>query len=122
MESFDRKKGFLSKEFLLSNAVYFVVIAFIITMSIVSDRFLTGKNIINLLTQSTVLMALSIGMALTMLTQGIDMSMGSLLFLFPKAWMPSSAFPTMRKPSFPPSTIAWRPAFPTSQWDACPLI
>ena len=27
MESFDRKKGFLSKEFLLSNAVYFVVIA-----------------------------------------------------------------------------------------------
>lgn len=81
MESFDRKKGFLSKEFLLSNAVYFVVIAFIITMSIVSDRFLAGKNIINLLTQSTVLMALSIGMALTMLTQGIDMSMGSLLFL-----------------------------------------
>ena len=81
MEGYRRRKSIFSKEFLLSNIIYVIVILFIIVMALVSDRFLTGKNMINILTQSTVLMALCIGMALTMITQGIDMSMGSLLFL-----------------------------------------
>ena len=81
MEGLKQKKRFLSGEFLLSNAIYIAVIIFIVTMSLISDRFLTQKNIVNLLAQSTVLMALAVGMALTMLTQGIDMSLGSCLFL-----------------------------------------
>ena len=76
-----RKSTFSARRFFLSNIIYIVAIIFIVAMSLVSDRFFTGKNIINLFTQSTVLMALSIGMALTMLTKGIDMSLGSLLFL-----------------------------------------
>lgn len=68
-------------EFILPNLVYFAVIIFIFVMSFISDRFLTQKNIVNLFSQSTVLMALAVGMSLTMLTQGIDMSLGSLLFL-----------------------------------------
>lgn len=75
------RKRFLNSYTLLSNVIYIAAILFIIVMSLISDRFLTGKNIANLFTQSTVLMALSTGMALTMLTQGIDMSMGALLFL-----------------------------------------
>lgn len=74
-------KTFSFRTFLLSNIIYIAAIIFVAIMSFVSDRFLTGKNIINLFTQSTVLMALSTGMALTMITQGIDMSLGSLLFL-----------------------------------------
>jgi len=81
VEGLNRKKGFFSREFLLSNIIYIAALAFILTMSLVNDRFLTGRNIINLFTQSTVLMALSIGMALAMITRGIDMSLGSLLFL-----------------------------------------
>ena len=80
MERLPRRRVF-SREFMLSNAIYFVAVAFILVMSFVSDRFLTGKNIVNLFAQSTVLMALCVGMALTMLTRGIDMSLGSLLFL-----------------------------------------
>lgn len=81
MDTSKRNVCFFSKEFLLSNSIYIVAVVFIVIMSFVSDRFLTGKNIINLLAQSAVMMALSTGMALTMLTRGIDMSMGSLLFL-----------------------------------------
>lgn len=76
-----RRKRFFTFELLLSNVIYIAVVFFIIAMSIISDRFLTLKNIANLFTQSAVLMALSTGMALTMLTQGIDMSLGALLFL-----------------------------------------
>lgn len=81
MQGYGRGRKFFSKEFLLSNIIYIAAIAFILVMSLISDRFLTRNNIINLFTQSTVLMSLCIGMALTMLTRGIDMSLGSLLFL-----------------------------------------
>ena len=77
----NHRRRVLSKEFLLSNAIYFAVVAFIVIMSLTSEKFLTSKNVINLFKQSAVLMSLTIGMALTMLTQGIDMSLGSLLFL-----------------------------------------
>lgn len=81
MEGYQGKKKISAKGFLLSNVIYIVMILFVITMSLVSDSFLTSKNIVNLFKQSTVLMALSTGMAMTMITQGIDMSMGSVLFL-----------------------------------------
>lgn len=74
-------KHYASKEFWLSNAIYFAAVIFIVVMSLISDRFLTPKNIINLFTQSAMLMILSVGMSLAMITKGIDMSIGALMFL-----------------------------------------
>ena len=74
-------KRFITKEFWLSNAVYFVAAVFVVVMSLLSDRFLTQKNIINLFTQSAMLMILSMGMSLAMITKGIDMSIGAVMFL-----------------------------------------
>lgn len=68
-------------EFLLNYGIYLAVILFVIVMAFVSDNFLKTRNIINIFTQSSVLMILCIGMSLTMLTKGIDMSVGAVMFL-----------------------------------------
>jgi ribose transport system permease protein len=68
-------------EFLLNYGIYVAVCIFVIIMSIVSDKFLTTRNIVNIFTQSSVLMIVCIGMSLTMLTKGIDMSVGAVMFL-----------------------------------------
>jgi len=81
MEKRTDMKKFLSREFWLKNSIYVAVIIFIIIMSLTNNKFLVPKNIINIFTQSSVLMILSIGMTLTLITKGIDMSVGSVMFL-----------------------------------------
>jgi ribose/xylose/arabinose/galactoside ABC-type transport system permease subunit len=50
-------------------------------LSLLSDRFLTGANQINILRQATVSGIVAIGMTLVILTAGIDLSVGSILAL-----------------------------------------
>ena len=71
----------LNKDFWFKYAIYIASVLFIIIMSLTNERFLVKTNIINIFTQSSVLMILSIGMTLTLITKGIDMSVGSVLFL-----------------------------------------
>jgi len=56
----------------------FVLLIFIIIMTILSPRFLTWANIRNLLIQSTVLASLALGSTFVIITGGIDISVGSI--------------------------------------------
>ncbi|MDA3938838.1 MAG: ribose ABC transporter permease [Spirochaetia bacterium] len=61
-----------------------LIIAFfimIITISFLSDRFLTLPNILNILRQSSINGIIAVGMTMVILTAGIDLSVGSILGL-----------------------------------------
>jgi ribose transport system permease protein len=67
------------------NQGVFVVIALLILLLIfgafISDRFRTTNNFLNILEQSTGLALVSLGQTLTILTGGIDLSVGSMISL-----------------------------------------
>lgn len=50
-----------------------------IALTVLSDRFLTGENIWNVMRQISVNTVISVGMTLVILTGGIDLSVGSIL-------------------------------------------
>lgn len=52
-----------------------------VVLSLLSDRFLTLNNVVNVLRQSTINGIISVGMAYVILTAGIDLSVGSVLAL-----------------------------------------
>ena len=52
-----------------------------VVLSLLSDRFLTLNNVVNVLRQSTINGIISVGMAYVILTAGIDLSAGSVLAL-----------------------------------------
>lgn len=63
---------------------YGLVIVFVILclgLALLTDRFLTVNNIINVLRQSTINGIIAIGMTYVILTAGIDLSVGSILAL-----------------------------------------
>jgi ribose transport system permease protein len=58
-----------------------LVVALAVVGSIASDRFRTSENAMNVLEQSTALAIVSLGQTMTILTGGIDLSVGSLISL-----------------------------------------
>lgn len=62
--------------FLEHNALVMLLILVVVS-SVMSDAFLSGQNITNLLRQLVPLLLVSIGMLLVILTGGIDLSVGS---------------------------------------------
>lgn len=67
------------KEKLLKNNTFIIFLLMLVVSSIISDSFLTGNNITNLLRQVAPIGLISIGMFLVILTGGIDLSVGSIL-------------------------------------------
>jgi ribose transport system permease protein len=67
------------------NQGIFIVIALLVALllfgAFLSDRFRTTNNILNILEQSTGLALVSLGQTLTILTGGIDLSVGSMISL-----------------------------------------
>ncbi len=61
--------------------VVLLLAALLIFGGIISDRFRTAANILNVFEQSTGLALVSLGQTLTILTGGIDMSVGSMISL-----------------------------------------
>ncbi len=57
---------------------YLILLAFIIISAILSDKFLTAKNVTNLLNQNSAVGIVAIGQLLVILTGGIDLSVGSI--------------------------------------------
>ncbi len=53
------------------------LVLFSIIISFMSDRFLTGSNIFNVLRQTSVNAVIAVGMTFVILTGGIDLSVGS---------------------------------------------
>lgn len=57
------------------------LIILIIVLTVLSEKFLTVNNLMNIARQSSINALLSVGMLLTILTAGIDLSVGSILAL-----------------------------------------
>ncbi|MEG2361604.1 MAG: ABC transporter permease [Christensenella sp.] len=74
-------KKLKTSDFWYSNLFYILAIIFVIGFGIANPKFLDGANIANIFAQSSVLIIMSIGMALALITKGMDMSVGSTLFL-----------------------------------------
>lgn len=74
--SFFERRTFLQRFGLVFS---FLVLA--ATLSLLSDRFLTAANLINILRQSTINGIISVGMTVVILSGGIDLSVGSVLAL-----------------------------------------
>ena len=67
--------------FLKRFGLLLVYLVLIIGLSLLSDRFLTTSNQINILRQATINGIIAVGMTLVILTAGIDLSVGSVLAL-----------------------------------------
>ncbi len=59
----------------------FLLALAVVVFTIMSDHFLTGKNIMNVLRQSVFLTIVSMGQMLALLTGGFDLSVGTILAL-----------------------------------------
>ncbi len=68
-------------KFLQKFGLLIFLVIFAVTLTILSDRFLTVSNLINILRQATINGILSVGMTMVILTGGIDLSVGSVLAL-----------------------------------------
>lgn len=67
--------------FLKRFGLLLVYLMLIVGLSLLSDRFLTPSNQINILRQATINGIIAVGMTLVILTAGIDLSVGSVLAL-----------------------------------------
>lgn len=67
------------KEKLIQNNTLIIFLLMLVVSSLISDSFLTGNNLSNLLRQVAPIGLISIGMFLVILTGGIDLSVGSIL-------------------------------------------
>ncbi len=69
------------KDFMLKYNIVFVLLALCVFLSIFTNSFLNGENLINITRQVSINGILAIGMTVVILTGGIDLSVGSLVAL-----------------------------------------
>jgi ribose transport system permease protein len=69
------------REFLQRYGLILSFLLLCLALTLLSDRFLTANNIVNILRQSTINGIIAVGMTLVILTAGIDLSVGSILAL-----------------------------------------
>lgn len=74
-------KGRSWKQFLSDNKTVVVLLVLMVSMSFLSDRFLTWSNIITVLRQTSINAVIATGMTFAILIGGIDLSVGSVLAL-----------------------------------------
>lgn len=75
------KKSLISKDLLFKMGALIGLIVLSIVLSILSPYFLTIDNLANIASQVSINAFISLGMMLTILTAGIDLSVGSMLAL-----------------------------------------
>jgi ribose/xylose/arabinose/galactoside ABC-type transport system permease subunit len=69
------------RAFIQRFGLVFSFLLLMLALTLLSDRFLTPSNLINILRQATINGIVSVGMTLVILTGGIDLSVGSVLAL-----------------------------------------
>lgn len=69
------------KQFCSKNLIIVAFIAICLFLTIMSPRFLTVKNLLNVLIQSTTMGVVAVGMTFVIVTGGIDLSVGSVVAL-----------------------------------------
>ncbi len=67
------------RQFFQQFGLLIVFLLLCLVLSLISDRFLTGDNLKNVLRQSTVNGIIAVGVMFVILTRGIDLSVGSVL-------------------------------------------
>ncbi len=70
-----------ASRFIAQNSTLLVVVLMLMGFGLSSDKFLLPNNIFNIFRQMSVVAVLAIGMTLVILIGGIDLSVGSVLFL-----------------------------------------
>ncbi|MFN3308595.1 MAG: ABC transporter permease [Anaerolineales bacterium] len=80
-QSVTQTSSFERRIFLQRFGLVFSFLLLAVTLSLLSDRFLTAANLINILRQSTINGIISVGMTVVILSGGIDLSVGSVLAL-----------------------------------------
>ena len=73
--------GAAISRFVAQNSTLLVVMLMLVAFGLSSDKFLLPNNIFNIFRQMSVVAVLAIGMTLVILIGGIDLSVGSVLFL-----------------------------------------
>lgn len=68
-------------QFLGKYAIYLVLFALVLALSLTKEQFFTVDNIRNMLRQISVIGLLSMGMGLVIISRGIDLSVGSIVAL-----------------------------------------
>ena len=77
-----RTRGnWLQLAFVRLGVLPFLLLIAIIVFTLMSDNFLTSRNIVNVLRQSTYLTMVALGQMLALLTGGFDLSVGTMLAL-----------------------------------------
>ncbi len=71
----------LSKNTIYSNIMVVVLIVMVVVVSLASDKFLTYRNLTNIVLQMSVLGIMSIGMTFVIISKGIDLSIAGILAL-----------------------------------------
>jgi ribose transport system permease protein len=72
---------FVANKYVAKFQSLFALVVLLVAMSVISDRFLTIDNGLNVLRQISINLCLSIGMTMIILSGGIDLSVGSVLAL-----------------------------------------
>ncbi len=67
--------------FVLQNASVIAFAVVIVIFALLSDRFLTVPNFTNIITQSSHIAIMAIGMTFVLLTAGIDLSVGAVMYV-----------------------------------------
>jgi len=67
------------KELLLKYKMLLILLAMIIAMSMASNVFLSGRNVVNIIRQISINAIIAAGMTFVIVTGGIDLSVGSIL-------------------------------------------
>ena len=72
----------MTKKFSMSKVfVYLVLVVIILFFTLITDTFLTSRNILNICRQVSMTGICSVGMTMVLLTGGIDISVGSIIAL-----------------------------------------
>ncbi len=73
--------NWLKRLFVQLGILPFLLAIALVVFALMSDNFLTGRNLINVLRQSVYLMIVSLGQMLALLTGGFDLSVGTIVAL-----------------------------------------
>jgi ribose transport system permease protein len=68
-------------QFVFTYSALVVFVAVFVVFSLLSDKFLETRNLLNILTQSSAIGIVAIGITFVLLVAGIDLSVGSVMFL-----------------------------------------
>jgi len=74
-------------KFLVNYALYMLIIALVIVYASLTPLFLSGQNIVSLLTNSAPLLVAAVGMTLILIIAEIDLSIGSIAGVVASVWI-----------------------------------